>query len=180
MLGEAWLDDFAVERFRCELVIRAFFPANQIVAAFHHKLECDWTDFSHRLIVKFSDPKITLSPIAFDGIFGSRIPPTDQIITTNEPDLLPEVTVVRYAELQLEDGQGLGGRLADDRYFAVKFWQERLDLVARDGKVKVWSAFYGLVRQLDGQVFINISRVIMIPRRAHDLARDYWFDPGIE
>ena len=60
MLGEAWLNDFAVERFRAELVTRILLPANQIVAAFHHKLECDWTDFSHRLIVKFSDPKIAL------------------------------------------------------------------------------------------------------------------------
>ena len=94
-------------------------------------------------------------------------------MTTNEPDLLPEVTVVRYADLQLEDGQRLGGRLAYDGYGAVKFWQHRVDLVARNRNVSVLSVFDGLVRQLDRQVFLNI--VLMIPRRAqhrHEFARE--------
>ena len=122
-------------------MIRTLFPANQIVTDFHHKLEYDGTDFSHRLKVKFSDPKITLGPLAFHGVDGSRIPLSNHLMTANEPDLLPEVTVVRYAELQFEDGQGLGGHLADDGYFAVNFWNQHPALVARKGAASIWSVF---------------------------------------
>ena len=74
------------------------------------------------------------------------------------------MTVVRYAELQLEDGQGLSGRLADNGDFAIKLWQHRLDFCANDGYLSVWSVFDGIIPLIDEQIFISL----MISRRARD------------